>query len=102
MVRFHALMKESDHVTKSAGDSTRAGRDEPCRLGGLSPWQGTHAQGIRRSGLRRARYVGPAKTHLHVTAAVALIMVRWGAWWLNTPPANTRGSPFATLRGSAA
>jgi hypothetical protein len=103
MVRFHALMKESDHITRSPGDSTCAGRDAPCRPGGLSPRQGTRAQGIRRWSLRRARDVGLAKTHLqHVITAVALNMVRLGAWWLGMPPAKTRGSPFATLRGAAA
>src|SRR5262245_34995983 len=31
--------------------------------------------------------------------AVAIIGVWLGAWWLGTPPAKTRGSPFATLWG---
>jgi transposase len=65
--------------------------------------EGTHAQAIRRCGLRRSRYVGLAKTHLqHMITAVALNVVRLGAWWLGTPPAKTRCSPFATLRGAVA
>ena len=39
--------------------------------------KGTHAQAIRRRGLRRSPYVGLAKTHLqHVITAVALNLVR--------------------------
>jgi transposase len=39
--------------------------------------EGTHAQGIRRCGLRRSRDLGLAQTHLqHLRTAVALNMVR--------------------------
>jgi transposase len=65
--------------------------------------EGTHAQAIRRCGLRRARYIGLAKTHLqHLITAVALNVIRLGEWWLGTPPAKTRCSPFAALRGAVA
>jgi hypothetical protein len=63
--------------------------------------EGPHAQGIRCCGLRQPRDVGLAKTHLrHVITAVALDVVRLGAWRLGTPPTKTRCSLFATLRGS--
>ena len=65
--------------------------------------EGTHSQGVRRCGLRRARYIGLAKTHLqHPITAVALNVVRLGEWWLGTPQAKTRCSPFAALRAVAA
>jgi transposase len=65
--------------------------------------EGTHAQGIRRCGLRHSRYMGLAKTRLqHVITAVALNVVRLGAWWRGTPPAKTRCAPFAALRRAAA
>jgi transposase len=65
--------------------------------------EGTHSQGIRRCGLRQSRYMGLAKTHLqHLITAVALTVVRLGAWWLGTPHAKTRCSPFAILRTRAA
>jgi transposase len=65
--------------------------------------EGTHAQAIRRCGLRQSRYMGLAKTHLqHLATAVALNVIRLGAWWLGTPPAKTRRSPFAALRVAAA
>jgi transposase len=60
--------------------------------------EGTHAQAIRRCGLRQSRYMGLAKTHLqHLLIAVGLNVVRLSEWWLGTPPAKTRRSPFADL-----
>jgi transposase len=48
--------------------------------------EGTHSQGIRRYGLRRARYVGLAKMHVqHVITAVTFNVVRLGEWWLGMP-----------------
>jgi transposase len=65
--------------------------------------EGTHAQAIRRCGLRRSRYVGLAKTHLqHLRTAVALNVVRLGEWWRGTPLAKSRCSPFAALRVAVA
>lgn len=60
--------------------------------------EGTLSQGTRRLGLRRARYIGPAKTHLqHVLTATALNLVRLAAWLQDIPRAATRVSPFAAL-----
>jgi transposase len=65
--------------------------------------EGTHAQAIRRCGLRRVRYFGLAKTHLqHLLTAVALDVVRFDAWWRGTPQAQTCCTPFAALRVVAA
>jgi transposase len=59
---------------------------------------GTISQGVRRCGLRRPRYVGPAKVHLgHALAAAAINYVRVAEWLGGTPRATTRPSPFATL-----
>ena len=60
--------------------------------------ESTHAEGIRRCGLRQARYVGLAKAHLqHLATAAALNFVRLGEWL-----AGTRGRrplrPLATLK----
>ena len=61
--------------------------------------ESTHAQGIRRCGLRQARYIGLAKTHLqHLATAAALNVVRLGEWWAGTPQAKTRYSPFTRLK----
>ena len=64
--------------------------------------EGTHAQAIRRCGLRRCRYIGPAETHLqHVIAAAAVDLVRVGEWFAGTPVAETRCSRFAALQRAA-
>jgi transposase len=60
--------------------------------------EGTHAQAIRRCGVRQCRYIGHAKTRLqHVLTATALNLVRVTAWLEDTPRARTRQSAFATL-----
>ena len=64
--------------------------------------EGTIAQGVERSGLRRSRYRGQAKTHLqNVITAAALNLVRVGAWLAEIPHAKTRPSQFARLAPSA-
>jgi transposase len=61
--------------------------------------EGTHAQAIRRSGLRRTRYRGLPKTHLqHVITAAAINLLRITAWENGTPIAQTRCSHFAALQ----
>jgi transposase len=61
--------------------------------------EGTHEQAVRRSGLRRARYIGLDKTRLqHVATAAALNLIRIGEWCAGTPLAKTRCSRFAALQ----
>lgn len=61
--------------------------------------ESTHAQAVRRSGLRRTRYRGLAKTHLqHVITAAAINLLRIAAWASGSPPAQTRCSHFAALQ----
>jgi hypothetical protein len=58
--------------------------------------EGTISQAVRRCDIRRARYVGQAKTHLqNVCTAVALNLVRLWNWLAETPLATTRRSAFA-------
>jgi IS5 family transposase len=65
--------------------------------------ESAHAQGVRRCGLRRSRYVGLPKTHLqHVLTAVALNLMRLGKWLAGAPLAPTRQSTFARLMSQAA
>jgi transposase len=65
--------------------------------------ESTHAQAIRRSGLRRTRYRGLSKTHLqHVITAVAINLLRIASWANGTPVAKTRCSHFAALQFQAA
>jgi transposase len=60
--------------------------------------EGTLSQGLRVCALRRARYIGLAKTHLqHVLTAAALNVLR-SAHWLDDPRlARTRSAPFLAL-----
>jgi transposase len=61
--------------------------------------EGTHAQAIRRAGLRRSRYIGLGKTRLqHVATAAALNLIRISEWCAGTPLAKTRRSRFAALQ----
>lgn len=60
--------------------------------------EGTISQGVRVADLRRARYVGLAKTRLqHLLTATGLNVLRLGAWLGERPRAGTRRSPFAAL-----
>lgn len=60
--------------------------------------EGTISQGVRSMELRRARYVGLAKTRLeHVFIGVALNLVRIGNWLMGVPLAKTRQSSFVKL-----
>jgi len=60
--------------------------------------EGTFAQGVRRMGLRHARYLGLAKVQLqHLATAVALNLVRLDNWLAGVPWATTRSSRFARL-----
>ncbi len=61
--------------------------------------EGTHAQGLRRSDLRQARYLGLAKTRLqHILTAIALNLIRTVEWLQEIPLAKTRQSRFSALQ----
>ena len=60
--------------------------------------EGTLSQGVRRSEMRRSRYIGLARTHLqHLLTAAALNLMRAVAWLTEAPRAKTRPSRFAAL-----
>lgn len=65
--------------------------------------ESTHAQAVRRCGLRQARYIGLARTHLqHIATAAAINVIRLGEWWAGTSIRGTRCSHFAALQPEAA
>ena len=65
--------------------------------------EGTISQGVRAFGLRRARYLGKAKTHLqHILIATSMNLVRICHWLAGELPAQTRRSRFAKLWQSCA
>lgn len=60
--------------------------------------EGTISQGTRSFDLRRTRYVGLAKTHLHhLLVAAAMNLTRVVCWLRDIPRAQTRTSAFAKL-----
>ena len=64
--------------------------------------EATHAQAVRRSGLRRTRYIGLAKTRVqHVATAAAVNVLPIAAWCAGTPFATTRRSHFSALQEPA-
>lgn len=74
---------------------SEAFRQEYARRAGV---EGTISQAVRAFGLRQARYVGLAKTHLQeIGTAVALDLCRWADWHRQKPRAKTRTSRFAAL-----
>jgi Transposase DDE domain len=74
---------------------TEAFRQDYAHRAGV---EGTISQGVRALGLRQARYVGLAKTHLQeVGTAAAINLCRWSAWHRHQPRAKTRTSHVAAL-----
>jgi transposase len=62
--------------------------------------EGTLSQAVNAYALRRARYIGLAKTRLqHIATAVAINLQRLWAWLNGEPLARTRRTPFAALAG---
>jgi transposase len=65
--------------------------------------EGTISQGMRGLGLRQARYLGLAKTHLQNTlTAAAINIARIDDWLTGTPLAKTRTSRFKAMESRAA
>jgi transposase len=65
--------------------------------------EGTLSEGVRVSDLRRSRYRGQAKTHLHhILSAAAINLRRFGAWVNDTPRSRTRTPAFVKLMARAA
>jgi transposase len=61
--------------------------------------EGTVAQAAHSLGMRRSRYRGLAKTHLHhIFTSAAINLIRIDAWLSGRPLAPTRTTPFAALR----
>ncbi len=80
---------------RRALEETAAFAAEYARRAGI---EGTISQGVRAFGLRRAKYVGPAKVHLqHVLTGAAINFVRVAAWLDEVPLGKARRSAFVKL-----
>jgi transposase len=76
-------------------EQTAAYQVEYAKRAGI---EATISQAVRAFGVRRARYMGVAKTHLqHILTAAAINFVRIGMWLGGGRPAKTRPSSFASL-----
>lgn len=65
--------------------------------------EGTLSYGIRICGIRCARYIGLAKTHLqHCACAAVMNLARMVRWLSGEPRAHTRQTPFQKLQQTAA
>ncbi len=74
---------------------TEAFRQDYAHRAGV---EGTISQGVRAFGLRQARYLGLAKTHLQeLGTATAINLCRWSDWHRHKPRAKTRTSHVAAL-----
>jgi transposase len=63
--------------------------------------EGTISQAVDKLGMRRSRYRGIAKTHLHhVMTAAAMNLMRIMAWLSEKPRSKTWVAPFAALMSS--
>jgi len=60
--------------------------------------ESTIAQGVKTTGLRNARYIGLARTHLqHIATAVAINLVRLYHWFIGERPEERKLSPFLAV-----
>ena len=96
--RHLTLRPEGEHEalqTARVAQKTPEWKDRYDRRAGV---EGTVSQGVRRCGLRRARYRGLSKTHLqHVLTASAMNVVRAVRWLDGEPLAQARVSPLVAL-----
>ena len=93
---------QAQHLALQAGRQRQRTPEFKAQYDRRAGVEGTLGQGLRMSGLRRARYIGLAKTHLqHVLTAAALNVRRIGAWLGEVPQAKTRTAPFVALLQSS-
>jgi hypothetical protein len=96
--RTITIRPHAQHEALLAGrqrEQTDAYKAEYAKRAGV---EGTIAQSVRTTEVRRSRYVGQAKTHLaHLMAAAIINIVRILRWLAGEPKAQTHLSPFARL-----
>jgi transposase len=90
----HQTAHEALHARRHAQQTPEFRQAYQARAG----IESTLSQGVRRMGLRRARYFGLPKTQLqHILTAVAINLVRIDDWLCGRPPGQTYHSPLAQL-----
>jgi hypothetical protein len=96
--RTITLRPEKQHEALLAGrerERTDSFKAEYAKRAGV---EGTISQAVRSCDIRRSRYVGEAKTHLHhLMTGAAMNVVRMLNWFAEVPKAKTRLSPFVLM-----
>lgn len=101
--RSLTLRPQAQHVALQAARARQKTDAFKARYAGRAGIEGTLSQAVRVFDLRRARYIGQAKTHLqHILTAVALNVARLADWLAGRQQARTRPSPFVALMLEAA
>ena len=96
--RTLTLRPREQHLALQAGRQQQTTAEFAERYAKRAGIEGTISQAIRAFGLRRARYIGHAKTHLqHLLIATAMNLVHIGLWLAGVPLAQTRQSAFVAL-----
>jgi transposase len=96
--RILTIRPRAEFLAQAQARQRQQRADYTARYAQRAGVEGTLSQAVRRGGLRRARYVGLAKTHLQqVVTATALNLVRLSNWLAQVPLAKTRRSAFAQL-----
>ena len=101
--RSLSVRRQEAHVALEAArqrEQTEEFKQEYAQRAGI---EGVHAQGVRRMGLRRSRYIGEPRTHLHhVVTATAMNLCRLHDWSAGISPHATPLSHFARFMKEAA
>jgi hypothetical protein len=86
------------HQAQLAARAAAATQDFQARYALRAGVEGTIRQAVANTGMRHARYRGLDTTRTeHTYAAVALNLIRLGAWWNGHPLDRTRTSHLACL-----
>lgn len=101
--RTLTVRPEAQHKMLQASRIREQGEQFIQQYAKRSGIEGTISQGVRRSGMRRSRYIGLSKTHLqHLLIATAINIVRVMNWLDGQKPGQTPQSAFVRLYALAA
>jgi transposase len=99
--RLITLRKEAQYKALQAARQQAMTDDYKADYARRAGIEGTLSEGIRAHGLRRARYIGLAKTHLqHLMIATAINFKRIFHWLSGVPQATTRTRAICKAYGS--
>jgi len=101
--RSLSVRRREAHFALDAARKLEQTEEFKKEYAGRAGVEGVHAQGVRRMGLRRSRYIGEPRTHLqHVVIATAINICRMHDWLEGIAPHSTPLSHFARFMKEAA